>query len=691
MLVRAVACLLLVLLSVVSCGYSASMDPYRWLEDVSSARATAWVTAENAKTLGVLEHDPRFTGYRNQALALATSADRLAIPQMIDGAIYNFWQDQDHVRGIWRRTTTTDYGTSQPHWITVLDLDALAKAEHRNWVWKGAVCSPDSETHCLISLSDGGEDATTLREFDLTTSSFVSNGFHLGRGKQSVAWLDDDTVLVAREWQPGELTTSSYPFVVKQWRRGQPLALAIEVGRGTKDDVEVDPEVFVDGDGNRIGLIDRNLSSVADEFHLLGPSGAQLALPPKAEIVGLVRNRLLVKLEQDWFGFPSGALVSFDAAAVARDPSHLRATLVVAPGPQDTVDDVMLTHDQAVVTTLHNVQGRVTCYTPSTDGWTAMPVDVPDKSAVAVAASDVHSDVGYLTINSFLSPPALWHLDSAAGRAATVAVMRPQFNSAGESVDQWEATSRDGTRIPYFVVHPSGMKFNGTNPTILYAYGGFGISEVPSYSGILGSLWLDHGGVYVIANIRGGGEFGPKWHEAALTVNRQRAFDDFAAVGADLVARKITSPRHLGIKGGSNGGLLMGVEFTQHPDMWNAADMQVPLLDMMRYEQIAAGSSWVGEYGSVKDPAQRAFLMSISPYQQLRAGVKYPEPFIWTTTKDDRVGPQHARKFAAKLAGLGDPYLFYEVSEGGHGAGANLDETALTDALEYIYFTRELM
>jgi prolyl oligopeptidase len=415
-----------------------------------------------------------------------------------------------------------------------------------------------------------------------------------------------------------------------------------------------------------------------------------LALPAKADIEGLVHNNLLVLLNQDWSGFHAGSLVSFDAAAIARNPQQLRAALVVAPGPQDTVTDVRTTHDQVVVTTLHNVRGRLTCYSLGNNGWVAAPIVLPDNADIEIAATDEHSSLGYVAVTSFLTPPTLWRLDARTGQAHTIKGMPPQFNAAGEVVEQLQAISRDGTPIPYFVVHPAGMRLDGTNPTILYGYGGFADSQVPSYNGVLGALWLTRGGVYVLANIRGGGEFGPSWHDAALTVNRQRAFDDFAAVGADLVARKITSPRHLGIEGGSNGGLLMGVEFTQHPDRWNAVDMQVPLLDMMRYEKIAAGASWVGEYGSVNDPAQRAFLMSISPYQQLRTGVKYPEPLIWTTTKDDRVGPQHARKFAAKLAALGDPYLFYEASEGGHGAGANLNERALIFTLEYVYFTRQL-
>ncbi len=344
------------------------------------------------------------------------------------------------------------------------------------------------------------------------------------------------------------------------------------------------------------------------------------------------------------------------------------------------------------MTTYENVRGRAWIYAPVAGGdWTKQRLDLPDNSTVAVNDTDQQGDGAYLTTTGFLTPPSLWQLDVATGDLRVVKESPARFDASKDVVEQREATSKDGTQIPYFIVHPKNMRLDGSNPTILYAYGGFEVSETPNYSGILGKLWLERGGVYVLANIRGGGEFGPAWHNAGLTIHRQRIYDDFAAVAKSLIATKVTSPRRLGIQGGSNGGLLMGVEFTQHPELWHAVDIQVPLLDMLRFEQIEAGESWTGEYGSVSNPQQRAFLASISPYNNLKPGVHYPEPFIWTTTKDDRVGPQHARKFAAKLAAMNDPYLFYEVTEGGHGSGANLQERAFTSALEMTYFIRKLM
>ncbi|WP_324192693.1 prolyl oligopeptidase family serine peptidase [Nocardia transvalensis] len=683
---------------VAACGNSAPEpgDEFQWLEQNDSARVQQWVAAENGKTLGVLQQDPRYADNLAQAREVGNSPDRLAEPTIIHGEVYNFWRDPQHTHGIWRKTSVADYETAQPHWVTVLDLDALANTEGKNWVWKGVDCSPVSETRCLIVLSDGGEDAVTVREFDIITGQFVPDGFILPRGKQDIAWLDDNTLLVAREWQPGELTTSGYAYVVNQWDRGKPLSDAVEIGRGERTDVATTPLVLTDGQGHRMAFIERSPSFFERQYRLLANGLQPVALPAKAELQGMVANRLLVSLEQEWTTdgttFPAGSLVSLDAEAVARDPGHPQPTAVFTPGPADAFQDVMTTRDQAVVLSLNDVRGRATTYTPRPDGsWSATPLALPDNATLTPAAADSRGSLAYLTVTSFLTPPALWHLDTATGALNEAKTVAPQFDSSNLVVEQLKATSPDGTQVPYFVVHRADMPLDGNNPTILNAYGGFGAAMTPDYDGDLGRLWLARGGVFALADIRGGGEFGPAWHEAALTTNRQRAFDDFAAVGKDLVARKITTPRRLGITGASNGGLLMGVEFTQHPEQWNAVDIGVPLLDMLRYEQIAAGASWVGEYGSVDDPTQRAFLASISPYQQLKPDMHYPEPFIWTTTKDDRVGPQHARKFAAKLASLGYPYLFYEGSEGGHGTGATIDESAVTTALRYTYFMRRLM
>jgi prolyl oligopeptidase len=677
----------------------AGADPYIWLEDVNGPRSLAWVEAENKRSLAVLESDPHYATLHAEALALAQAKDRIPYPDFLNGDVYNFWQDADHVRGLWRRTTSEDYANPAPDWTTVLDIDQLAKDEHANWVHQGQTCALPQERLCLIALSDGGEDASTLREFDLETDRFVDGGFVLPRSKQSADWLDADTLLVARDWGPGSMTTSGYPFVVKVLHRGQTLSQAQTLFHGDPTDVRVDPQVLVDGQGHRAALILRGVSFFETETYLLGDHGADLlALPKKSSVDDLVGGRLIVTLKQDWTPTPGGrtfvqgSLVAIDLAAARAEPDRLYPTLVWAPGPREALQEVSAVKDRLIVTTLDNVRGRAYVLTPTPEGaWTQTKIDLPDNSAIGLVSTSRQDDRSYLSVSSFLTPTSLWLDDAWRGSLTQVKSLPPKFDASNLVTEQFEATSKDGTKVPYFVVHKKDIKYDGSNPTLLYAYGGFEISMTPNYSANLGKLWLERGGVYVLANIRGGGEFGPAWHDAGLNVHRQRIYDDFAAVAGDLIAHKITSPRRLGIRGGSNGGLLMGVEFEQHPDLWNAVIIDVPLLDMLRFEKIAAGASWVGEYGSVSDPAQRVFLASISPYNNLKAGVAYPEPFIFTTTKDDRVGPVHARKFAAKMEAMGLPFLYYENTEGGHSAGANLQEAAREQALEMTYLTRKLM
>jgi prolyl oligopeptidase len=671
-------------------------DPFLWLEDVHGERAMQWVRTENAKTHATLDRDPRYQPLFEQAKLIAEAKDRIPLPSMLGGQIFNFWQDADHVHGIWRKTTLLEYQSPTPQWQTVLDLDDLSAAEHANWFWKGENCSEPLERRCMVYLSDGGEDAVTPREFDLGEQHFVAQGFSLPSGKQDLAWEDEDTLLVSREWKPGEVTKSGYPFVVKRIKRGQALDQAVEVFRGAPDDVGVVPATLVDGAGHRAVIISRNVSFFESRLYLLGPQGpVPLALARKLDLVGLLGGRLIVSLNEDWtpgpIRFPAGSLVSMDLAALAADPQHPQATLVYSPGPREAFVGALVTQGHLLVHVLDDVNGRAFAYTPEPDArWTKRRLALGENASLDLIGADTHSERAFMRVTGFLTPPSLILADLGEETLLTVKTLPAKFDASKDVVEQFAARSKDGTRIPYFIVHPIGMKLDGNTPTIMNAYGGFQAPQTPQYSADLGKLWLERGGAFVLANIRGGGEFGPAWHEAGLKTHRQRIYDDFAAVAQDLIAKGFTSPAHLGIRGGSNGGLLMGVEFTQHPQMWGAVDIQVPLLDMLRYERIAAGSSWVAEYGSVANPTEKAFLASISPYTHLKAGVRYPRALIWSTTKDDRVGPQHARKFAAKLSSLGVPYYYYEVTEGGHGSAATPVEHAEMAAREYAYFGAQL-
>lgn len=670
-------------------------DNFVWLEDWHGERSMQWVEAENKATLATLQSDPRYAGYYAQALAIASAKDRIPMPSQIDGRIFNFWRDADHPQGIWRTTGTADYASASPAWTTLLDLDALSRAEAKKWVWKGADVRDPDEKIALLKLSDGGEDAVTLREFDLTTGQFVKGGFDVPTGKQNEAWEDKDTILLARDWGEGTMTASGYPFVVKRLKRGQPLSAAVELFRGQADDQLMSwPIRLTDGAGNSGLFIQRGVTFFGFEFFAVTATGTRkLPLPAKASLEGMVDGQVLIRTSEDWasggVAVPQGSLAAVPLDALQAG-GELKPTILFAPTPRQSIDSVAVTKSRVILSTIDNVRGRISVLTPGPKGWTTTPVSLPDNIAVASLSTSSQGETAYAAIDGFLAPTTLWSFDATKPAPAQVKAIPARFDAGNLAVEQYEATSTDGTKIPYFIVHRKDMKPDGTTPTIMTAYGGFEVSYTPYYSGVMGKLWLERGNSFVLANIRGGGEFGPAWHEAGRKTKRQIIYDDFAAVARDIFARKLSSPSKFGIYGGSNGGLLMGVSFNQHPELWNAVAIQVPLLDMIRYEGIAAGASWVDEYGSVSIPEERAFLETISPYANIRKGGKYPTPYIWTTTKDDRVGPQHARKFAARLKQYGIPYLFYEDTAGGHSGDADIEQGARLQAMQMVYFSQRL-
>jgi len=672
-------------------------DPFQWLEEVQGEKALDWARAENARSLPVLKANPAYQGLFDEALKIVTAQDRIPVAGFAshDKEMRNFWQDKDHVRGVWRRASLESYQTATPEWETILDLDALSKAEGANWVWKGANCLPPDDRYCLISLSDGGKDAVTVREYDTVEKRFVEGGFAAPEGKQNISWLDKDTLLIARDWGPGTLTKSSYPFVLGLWRRGQPLDQVKEFFRGTEDDISVSGYALRDADGIvHAVFIDRATSFFESEtYALIDGQPVKLPFPPKSSIEDYIQGRLVFSLKEDWpaQNLKQGDLAAFDLKTLMNDPEGAKAELILRPTERESIERVSASRDVLFVELNENVAGGVYAYRPGEKGWTRTRLDLPGASSVGIVS--VSSDDRIIaSVTNFLNPTTLY---LAKGDAAAPTVLKqapPKFDSSQMVAEQFEAVSKDGTRVPYFVVHRKDIKLDGNNPTLLYAYGGFEVSMSPGYSGSVGKLWLERGGVYVLANIRGGGEFGPAWHQAGLKENRQRVYDDFFAVSEDLITRKITSPKKLGIMGGSNGGLLMGVALTQRPDLYNAVVIQVPLFDMQRYTVMGgAGASWEGEYGDGTDPKDWAYISKYSPYQNIRAGMEYPEVYIETSTKDDRVAPGHARKAAAKLQSLGYEVLYYENIDGGHAASANLNETAMRIALEYSYLTRRLM
>ncbi|MFI4966502.1 MAG: prolyl oligopeptidase family protein, partial [Caulobacterales bacterium] len=652
-------------------GAAPTSDPYAYMEEAEGAKALAFARAENARSLPQLQNDPRYAGLYADALKIATAKDRIpGVAIAGDGTLRDFWQDADHVRGVWRTTTLESYRTAAPEWKTLLDVDALAKAEGKNWVFKGAQCLKPADRYCLISLSNGGKDAVETREFDAQAGKFVAGGFSLPEAKSNVAWIDKDTLAVATEWTPGDLTQSSYPYILKTLKRGEPLSDAQEVFRGRKTDVSTSPVVLNEPDGTVAALLaQRGLDFFNNEIQLITPQGPRkVELPTKSTIQAYVDGQLVVTLEQDWpqKGFREGDLVAFDLAAVKADPADLKGTLVLRPTASQAIDQVANTRHRLAVVLYDNVRGKLITFRHAAGGWAQATAELPKDSTITVSSASDADDRMIVGVTSFLTPSSQWLADSASGKTQMLKATPARFDASKDTVDQFWAISRDGTKVPYWVVRPKTLKLDGQAPTLLTAYGGFQVSETPAYAAMAGKLWLEKGGVYVLANIRGGGEFGPRWHNAGLKLNRMRVYEDFFAVSRDLIARKITNPKKLGIEGGSNGGLLMGVALTQHPELYNAIVIQVPLFDMIGYTHIGAGASWVGEYGDPAVPAERAVLETYSPYQLLKPSQPYPKVFIETSTKDDRVHPAHARKAAARLKEYGYDYLYYENIDGGH-------------------------
>jgi prolyl oligopeptidase len=678
----------------VSDGSRALTDPHLWLEEVEGERALAWARAQNERTLAELQADPRFERFQADARRVLESRDRIADPVLMAGEVYNFWQDDQHVRGLLRRSDWASYRSGAPKWETVLDVDALSAQDGKPWVTGMPDCLGPEYRRCLVTLSNGGKDAAIVREFDLRDRHFVADGFALPEAKHRIVWETSETLLIGTDWGEGSLTESGYPFIIKRWRRGQPLASATEVFRGSPRDVGVFPTRFRDRDGSVALVLARAETFFESTFQLVdGDRLLALPLPRRSEVVALWSGELVVALQEDWSVgsalFHSGSLVSFALAPFVQSGT-LRASLVYRPGPRESFQAFRGSLSLAYLLTAENVATRAYRYAFRDDQWQRLgALELPPRVQARFGDVPSDDDRAFVYSEGFVTPLSLY-LAEPDRALQKLADLPARFDASRLLVDQHEAVSKDGTKVPYFVVRPKDLALDGTAPTLLYGYGGFQISMTPAYSGTLGKLWLEDGGVYVLANIRGGGEFGPAWHQAGLKTKRQLIYDDFIAVAEDLIARGITSPRRLGIMGGSNGGLLMGVALTQRPDLWNAVVIQVPLLDMLRYDQMLAGASWVDEYGSPSVPAERAFLEKISPYHNLKAGLTYPPPFFVTSTKDDRVHPGHARKMAARMADLNAPFYYYENIDGGHAAAADQRERAKRVALEMTYLARRL-
>ncbi len=672
-------------------------DPYIWLEEARSDEALAWVENENQLTLAKMEADPRFEQLKAEALAIFDSEDRIPYVSFRPDGLYNFWQDKENPKGLLRRTTLESYQTDEPEWETILDVDALAAAEGKEWVYKGSTCLPPDLNMCMIALSDGGEDATIMREFNTATKQFVEGGFALEEKSQgSVQWIDKDTLMVGRDFGEGTLTDSEYPFTTRVWQRGTDIADAPEIFRGQSDDVWAGASLLRDNTGTVHARTAFRGVSFHEREYFVDKDGEWLKLdiPKKASPYGIVDDHLLYSTDVDWEvdgqTFLADSIVAVDLEEWKADPNGAAKTLVWAPGDRQTKRGGAITGNALFVTMLDNVVGKVVQFNFADGAWTSEPVDLPNNATLGIATASDETDQIMFTVTDFLNPTTLYYSDGS-GAPQVLKTSPSRFDKTGMSVEQFEATSADGTKIPYFVVKPNGMEMDGSTPVLMSGYGGFQIPRLPGYMGSTGKLWLEKGGAYVLANLRGGGEFGPNWHQTAIRENKQRTWDDFIAVGQDLINKGITSPEHLGIQGGSQGGLLVGTAITQRPDLFNAAIVAIPLFDMLRYHLIGRGASWIGEYGDPRIEEQRKWIEGYSPYQKIKEGVDYPTPFLWASTADDRTHPAHARKGAAKLKELGQPYYYFEDMTGGHSGGVDNEQRAKLQALQYVYLMQQLM
>ena len=679
---------------------SANMDPNLWLEEVQGDKALAWVRERNAVSTALLQAQPVFADNRAKVLGVLNNRDQIPGVTRRGEYLYNFWRDAKNPRGLWRRTYLEEYRKVQPEWDVLLDLDALGKAENENWVWGGFDCLAPDYNRCLISVSRGGADAKVTREFDIAKREFVKDGFNLPEAKSQLDWVDINTVYVGTDFGHGSMTRSGYARIIKRWRRGTPISEAQFVYEAKESDVAAFATVDKTPNFERT-VFGRSADFYNTEINVLVDGKLVKIDKPSDAALSWQREWAFLLLKSDFKvaerTYKSGSLLAIKFDALMRgersfellfEPTATRS--LSRSGPTTTRDFLLLN-------ILDNVSGRIEELQYLGGKWQRREVKAPSPGALgAVGMHDPfvkddplanHYSMSYL---DFLTPASMY-LSKAGSDERELLKRNPTFfDSTGMRAEQRFATSKDGTQVPYFVVYPKGVKTDGTNPTVLYGYGGFQISMTPFYSGGWGTTWLQRGGVFVVANIRGGGEFGPTWHQSAIKQNKQKSYDDFAAVAEDLIKAGITKPKHLGIMGGSNGGLLVGAVMVQRPELFGAVVCSVPLLDMQRYHKLLAGNSWMAEYGNPDKADEWAYISQYSPYHNVKKGVKYPKVLFATSTRDDRVHPGHARKMAARMIEQGHDVLYYENMEGGHGGAANNEQRANLVALENTFLWTSL-
>ena len=670
----------------------AQEDKYLWLEEVDGQKALEFVNAQNKTTVAELSAEKDYQDIYDKSLAIYNSTDRIAYPSIRGNYVYNFWKDKDHVRGLWRRSTVDDYKKGNPNWETLLDIDKLSEEDDIKWVFKGSSGLYPDYNRFLIRLSKGGGDAVIVKEFDVTTKQFIENGFSIEESKGSASYVDENTLIVTSDFGEGTMTTSGYPRQAKLWKRGTFLKDAQLIYEGETSDVGTWGGVLRDG-SEAFTLISRSLTTFSSQNLIwMNNEISKLDIPDDASLSGVLNNQLIVQLKSDWTvqsnTYNTGTLLSLNFRELLKGNKEIQ--VIIEPDEFSSISQVSTTKNKLLIGLLTNVISELHTYSFSKGTWSGEKVNAPDFGRISIVGTDDLTDQYFFNFQNFITPSTLYSADARDNTFKAHKSLPAFFDASRYEVTQYKAKSKDGTMVPYFMVAAKDIKNDGTNPTLVYAYGGFEISSQPFYAATFGVSWLDKGGVFVLANIRGGGEYGPKWHQDGIKEKRQNVFDDLYAVSEDLITKKITNPKHLGVMGGSNGGLLVGVAFTQRPDLYNAAVSQVPLLDMQRYNKLLAGASWMGEFGDPDIPEEWEYIKKYSPYHNLKKGMDYPEVYFGTSTRDDRVHPGHARKMVAKMNDMGYKTYYYENTEGGHAGSSTNEQSAKSGALTFSYLLMKL-
>ena len=672
---------------------TAQEDKYQWLEEVDGEKALEFVNAQNDVTLEELSAENEYQAIFDRSLEIYNSTERIAYPTIRGKNVYNFWKDKNHVRGIWRRCSLDSYKSGKPAWETLLDIDELSKKDDIKWVYKGSTGLYPDYDRFLIQLSKGGGDAIVTKEFDAGKKQFIENGFFIDESKGSARYIDKNTLIVSTNYGEGTMTDSGYPLQVKLWKRGTSINDAQLIYQGESSDAFMSAGYVLRDGKNKYTMISRYVTTFSsNQMVWMNEKIIKLDIPNDARINGILKNQLVIQLKSDWIidkrRFKTGTLISLNFTELIN--GNKKVQIIIEPDQFSSISSISVTKNKLLLTQLTNVTSQLFIYSFSKGAWSSQKVNAPDFGNISGIVTSDLSDHYFFNFQNFITPSTLYSADARNNTFKVYKSLPAFFDADKYEVKQYKAKSKDGTMVPYFMVSAKDMKYDGTNPTIVNAYGGFEVSRRPFYAATFGVSWLDYGGVFVLANIRGGGEYGPKWHQDGIKEKRQNVFDDLYAVSEDLIAKNVSSADHLGVMGGSNGGLLVGVAFTQRPDLYNAGACLVPLLDMQRYNKLLAGSSWMGEFGNPDIPEEWAYIKKYSPYHNLKEGMDYPEIFFYSSTRDDRVHPGHARKMVAKMNDMGYKTYYYENTEGGHAGSSTNDQSAKMNAMMFSYMLMKL-